>query len=247
MRKQWRTGFNAGLAGLLALLAMNAEAQEPNFGRAVVLTERDLLIGQPVNWYGPGVVYHYRLDGVGRWREQARLVASDSARMDDFGRALAQDGNTLLVGAPRKRAGSGVAYVFTRASTAAGWRQVAIIEPPTEGDHTEFASSMSLAGNDMLIGAPAVDSTGVLYHYRRERGERLDRRGGTRHPAHAGIRRARRGEWPDTRPGRAARRVRDPDARCLHPRLRRAYRPRTAGAPDSCTEGGMTFRVADPE
>ena len=32
-------------------------AQEPNFGRTLAMTESELLIGQPVNWYGPGVVY----------------------------------------------------------------------------------------------------------------------------------------------------------------------------------------------
>ena len=34
-----------------------AAAQEPNFGRAIALTGSELFIGQPVNWYGPGVVY----------------------------------------------------------------------------------------------------------------------------------------------------------------------------------------------
>jgi hypothetical protein len=50
-------------------------------------------------------------------------MASDSARMDDFGRSLAIDRNTLIVGAPRKREGSGVAYVFERTSAGADWRQ----------------------------------------------------------------------------------------------------------------------------
>ena len=49
----------------------------------------ELIVGQPVNWYGPGVVYTYGLSAVGEWQERARLMASDSARMDDFGRALA--------------------------------------------------------------------------------------------------------------------------------------------------------------
>ena len=74
-----------------------ASAQEPNFGRAIAMSPTELVIGQPVNWYGPGMVYTYRLDANGAWRERARLVASDSARMDDFGRALALDGNTLVI------------------------------------------------------------------------------------------------------------------------------------------------------
>ncbi|HEX6135399.1 MAG TPA: choice-of-anchor B family protein [Longimicrobiales bacterium] len=151
-------------------IAWPAAAQEPNFGRALALTETELFIGQPVNWYGPGVVYTYRLDAAGAWREAARLVASDSSRMDDFGRSLAVSGNTLIVGAPRKRDGSGVAYVFERASATTEWRQAGIIEPPDAGDHSEYAVSLVLADGDLLIGAPAADSTGVVYHYRRQGG-----------------------------------------------------------------------------
>jgi choice-of-anchor B domain-containing protein len=147
----------------------NAEAQEPNFGRAILLADAELLIGQPVNWYGPGVVYTYRLDASGEWQEASRLTASDYAPKDDFGRSLAIDGNTLIVGAPRKRDGSGVAYVFERESAGDPWRQTGIIEPPAEGDHSGYAASVVLSGADELfVGAPAVDSTGVVYHMRRD-------------------------------------------------------------------------------
>ncbi len=152
---------------LATCFAVAAGAQEPNYARAITMTGTELVIGQPVNWYGPGMVYTYRLDATGAWRERARLVASDSARMDDFGRALALDGNTLIVGAPRKRAGNGVAYVFTRATPAASWRQVGIIEPPAGSNGAEFATALHLAADDLLIGSPMADSAGAVHHYRR--------------------------------------------------------------------------------
>jgi len=102
------------LATVLAC-ARPATAQEPNFGRAVEMTADELFIGQPVNWYGPGMVYAYASDGE-RWAERQLLTAPDSSRMDDFGRAIAVDGNTLVVGAPRKYEGAGRVYVFTRGS-----------------------------------------------------------------------------------------------------------------------------------
>jgi choice-of-anchor B domain-containing protein len=156
----------------LAVMALSrpAAAQEPNFGRAVAMTESDLLIGQPVNWYGPGVVYTYRLDGSGAWSERSMLTASDSSRMDDFGRALAFDGNTLIVGAPRKRDGAGVAYAFERTSADGDWRQTAVLEPPRADDHSEYAAALALSGDDLLIGAPAASGTGVVYHFRRASG-----------------------------------------------------------------------------
>lgn len=149
---------------LLALsLATPAAAQEPNFGRAIVATDTELFVGQPVNWYGPGAVYSYRTDAEGRWIERSRLMATDSARMDDFGRAMAVDGNSLVVGAPRKRDGAGVAYLFTRSSASAAWSPAGTIAAPAAG---EFASALILVGNDLLIGAPTADSTGVVYHFR---------------------------------------------------------------------------------
>lgn len=159
----------AVLAVVLAGVASDAIAQEPNFGRAIALTETELFIGQPVNWYGPGVVYTYRLDASGNWTEQSRLSAADAARKDDFGRAISVHGNTMVVGAPRKRDGSGVAYVFERESSEGGWHQVDVIEPPSGGDHSSYAASVLLVGSDeLLIGAPAVDSTGVVYQLMRD-------------------------------------------------------------------------------
>jgi choice-of-anchor B domain-containing protein len=151
------------LAAVL-VLASPLAAQEPNFGRAIVATAAEIIVGQPVNWYGPGTVYAFRSDGSGRWAERQRLIASDSARMDDFGRALAIGGNTLAVGAPRKRDGRGVAYRFSRATPAAAWEQAAIIEAPAGG---QFGTALALVGDDLLVGAPG-DGAGAVYHYRRD-------------------------------------------------------------------------------
>ena len=151
---------------LAAAAAAPAAAQEPNFGRAVVLSGNELFVGQPVNWYGPGVVYAYTRAANGAWTERARLTASDSSRMDDFGRAIAVDGNTLIVGAPRKHDGDGVAYVFTRTSANAPWQQSAIIEPPAGGARS-YASALALSGDELFVGAPALDTTGAVQHFRR--------------------------------------------------------------------------------
>jgi choice-of-anchor B domain-containing protein len=151
----------------LATAVPAASAQEPNFGRALASTDNELFVGQPVNWYGPGTVYTYRLDPSGQWRERGRVTASDTARMDDFGRAIAVDGNTMVIGAPRKRNGAGTAYVFERANPTAAWRQTAMIEP---ANTRMLGLSLALAGDDLLIGAPTTDTVGVVYHYRRTTG-----------------------------------------------------------------------------
>ncbi len=172
MRKHPPTAVLATLC-VATLLPPTAAAQEPNFGRAIVTAGNEAFIGQPVNWYGPGTVTAYRADASGGWREAQRLMASDTARMDDFGRAIAAAGNTLVVGAPRKRDGAGVVYLFSRTGSGVAWRQQAMLEAPAGG---EFGAAVALMGDDLLVGAPSATGAGAVYHFRRQAdGWRLER------------------------------------------------------------------------
>ena len=154
-------------AVLTAFSVVPVDAQEPNFGRAIALEGDDLVIGQPVNWYGPGTVYTYRPDAEGTWQGISTLQAPDSSRMDDFGRALSLDGSTLAVAAPRKREGDvGVVYLFERDGNG-GWTHAHTVEPAGEADHREFGAAISLTGDELLVGSPAVGGTGVVYRYTR--------------------------------------------------------------------------------
>ncbi len=163
-------GAVVAAACAVGVSALDAHAQEPNFGRAVALTDATLAVGQPVNWYGPGVVYVYPTRGAGEWGDPTPLTAPDSSRMDDFGRALALDDGTLVVGAPRKRDGSGVVYTFQQEGSGVGWSLEAVVEPAGDADHREYGAALALSGDDLLVGSPAVDGTGVVYHYRRSNG-----------------------------------------------------------------------------
>jgi choice-of-anchor B domain-containing protein len=179
----------ATLAAVAHLLASAAamHAQEPNFGRAVAMTMDELFVGQPVNWYGPGAVYVYRGSGNEAPLAPQVLNAPDSARMDDFGRVLAVDGNTLVIGAPRKRDGTGVVYVYERPTAQAPWAFGHVIEPPKTDVHEEFGTSLSLAGDDLLIGSPAAAGTGRVYQFKREASGWM-LRGVLEPPSAAGVR-----------------------------------------------------------
>lgn len=152
---------------LSALVALPASAQEPNFGRAIEVSGDDLLVGQPVNWYGPGTVYAYRLAD-GEWVEQALIAAPDSSRMDDFGRSITLDGNAFAAGAPRKHDGSGVVYIYERTSPEAEWSHSATIEAPSGIDAREFGAAISLMDDELLVGAPAAEGTGAVVRYVRD-------------------------------------------------------------------------------
>lgn len=155
-------------AAALFALSIPLSAQEPNFGRAMTMTANELYVGQPVNWYGPGTVYAYRWGGNG-WDENQLLTAPDSSRMDDFGRAVAVDGRTLAVGAPRKHDGAGAVYVFRRTTETAAWTHDATLTPPVSG-RAELGTTLALIGDELLVGAPRAGSGGVVYRYVRSGG-----------------------------------------------------------------------------
>lgn len=155
------------LAAAALAVAHPASAQEPNFGRAVAMTGSELFVGQPVNWYGPGTVYAYTRSGSSGWAERQLVTAPDSSRMDDFGRAVAAEGNTLVVGAPRKHDGAGVVYVFGRASASAPWAHTATLTPPEEDGEAQLGRALALRGDDLLVGAPEAGSAGAVHHFRR--------------------------------------------------------------------------------
>ncbi len=153
------------IAVLFATLAITATAtaQSPNYGRAIAANGSELFVGQPLNWYGPGTVYSYRVDASGRWQERGRLIAPDSARMDSFGHAIAVDNDIMVVGAPAKQDGRGRVYTFVRATPTAAWQESASLSTPTGG---AFGSAVLLSSNELVIGAPAAGETGMVHAYR---------------------------------------------------------------------------------
>ncbi|MBI5568164.1 MAG: FG-GAP repeat protein, partial [Chloroflexi bacterium] len=93
------------------------------------------------------------------WTQQFRLIASDGAANDYFGRsvALSSNGGTAIVGADRAdvngHANSGAAYVFTRVLGV--WSQQAKLARDTNPDNTYLGYRVALSddGNTALLGA----------------------------------------------------------------------------------------------
>jgi hypothetical protein len=126
-----------------------------------------------------GAVYVFRFDGTD-WSQQAYVKASNTARIDSFGIAIAlsADGNTLAVGAYREdsnatgvggdqtndlTAFSGAVYVFRFDGT--DWSQQAYIKASNTGGTDLFGAAVALSadGNTLAVGAYGEDSnaTGV--------------------------------------------------------------------------------------
>jgi hypothetical protein len=93
-----------------------------------------------------GAVYVFeRVQGT--WTQRARLTASDGAANDEFGQALALDGDRLVVGAPFHSSG-GAAYVFD--DVAGVWSQTARLAADVAG--SDFGWSVAVDGGLVLVG-----------------------------------------------------------------------------------------------
>ena len=121
-----------------------------------------------------GSVYILRHDGSG-WDETHKIVPVSIRSNDSFGDAVGISGNTIVVGAPGdddSGSGAGAAYVFEFVNNA--WTQTALLVPPAPAAGDNFASSVDIDGDTIVVGAMLDDdnggNAGKAYIYRRVAG-----------------------------------------------------------------------------
>jgi len=134
------------------------------FGYFISLDGDTALIGalqDDDNGKDSGSAYVFTRNGT-TWTQQAKLLASDGARMDIFGNDVSLDGDTALIGAVQDDDNgfqSGSAYVFTRSGTTWTQQQKLLASDGARGDL--FGCDVSLDGDTVLIGAPADGDNGL--------------------------------------------------------------------------------------
>jgi hypothetical protein len=151
------------------LIASDAAAFDL-FGISVAISGDTVVIGA----YGDdnagrdsGSAYVFtRTDGV--WVQQAKLIASDAASLDEFGVSVAVSGDTAMVGAfseddndaiQNGKFDSGSSYVFTRANGM--WIQYAKLTASDAAAGMRFGRSLALNGDTAVVGAYADDVGGL--------------------------------------------------------------------------------------
>ncbi|MEA1938806.1 MAG: FG-GAP repeat protein, partial [Pseudomonadota bacterium] len=110
------------------------------------------------NGSGSGSAYVFTGSGAS-WIQQDKLLASDGASGDQFGRdSVAIDGDTALIGVPYDDNGS--AYVFIYDDVEEEWieQDKLIADDGASGDY--FGEAVDLSGDRALIGAWGDDDYG---------------------------------------------------------------------------------------
>jgi hypothetical protein len=124
------------------------------FGYSVALQGDTAAIGAIGRNNRQGAVYIFvRING--NWQQTTRLSASDGMPGDQFGFAIALDGETLIVGAnehdPSGIYNAGAAYVFTRINGV--WSQQEKLVASDASADAAFGGSVAVEGNTTLVGA----------------------------------------------------------------------------------------------
>jgi hypothetical protein len=128
------------------------------FGNSVAVSGDTLVVGAIGHDVGAnldeGKAYVFEREN-GSWTEQAQLTSSLGDPFDNFGKSVAIDASTIIVGAygddVGATSGQGAAYVFTR--TGASWSQQARLLAGDGAQSDSFGSAVGLSGDTAVVGA----------------------------------------------------------------------------------------------
>jgi len=139
-------------------------APADRFGISVALEEGTALVGADHDddaAASSGSVYEFVEDG-GLWVEQQKLAAADATSFSYFGRSVALEGDTALVGAVRGGgtvADSGSAYLFVRSGGI--WSQMEELNASDGAAGDMFGGAVALEGEQAVVGASRDDTAGA--------------------------------------------------------------------------------------
>ena len=133
---------------------INIPLPDPTMDVACIARLLVLLLVIPVN-VGAGTPFDPLVGN------ESKITAPDAAELDQFGRAVAIDGDTAVIGAFRGDGNvddSGAAYVYVRAGDT--WTFQQQLTAPDGGLDDSFGRAVALSGDTVLIGAAQDDDDG---------------------------------------------------------------------------------------
>jgi len=146
-------------------LIANDGASGDYFGHSVAINGDTIVVGAYFdndNGSASGSAYVFIRSESG-WVQQAKLIADDGALGDYFGRSVAIDGDTAVVGAfadDDNGNASGSAYIFIRSESS--WNQQAKLIAG-DGEYGDlFGWSVAISNDTIVVGAHYDDVNGII-------------------------------------------------------------------------------------
>ena len=139
------------------------------FGAAIAIGDGEIFVGRTgggiagATYPSPGSIYVFERADDG-W-DFAYIITGDDVEIgDEFGAALAVDGDRLLVGSPGRADGVGGAYIFERGNDGA-WAQTVEFVPPADREIRGAGASVALSGDGVYLGAPSDVGPGAVLRF----------------------------------------------------------------------------------
>jgi drug/metabolite transporter superfamily protein YnfA len=157
--------YAEGKSGWQEVAQLSSPDDRPgdNFGAAVAVYGRTIVVGAPLSGSGAGRAYVFVEAAAGGWRQAAELAEPGAAANDRFGESVDLWNDTVIIGSvPEYQPGR--IYVFTAAS---GWRHPVELKDPVNGRFDLFGSTIAISGNNVVVGAPVAFGTGRAFIFTR--------------------------------------------------------------------------------
>ncbi len=160
--------------GMVTELSSPTPTFDETFGDSLAIEGDVLFVTAPYETdagteSGAAYVFHRDQGGAGSWGGVARIVASDAAEWDNFGRAVSLQGDVALIGAVHADP-AGKVYLFAR--DAAGlWRQISTLVPAGDDGGASWSEVTGIAGQELLISGfrrdwtPLATDSGAVFRY----------------------------------------------------------------------------------
>lgn len=117
--------------------------------------------GDDVSGFNAGSVSIFRRDSDGGWLNHSTLRAQDGEGNDFFGRAVAIEGDRMLVGAPGdddRAQNAGAVYVFEW--NGVSWDEADKVFVPGAAAHANVGEALALDGTRFVVSVPHDDTMG---------------------------------------------------------------------------------------
>lgn len=141
-------GYSVAISDSFAFVSANAEDEDENGDNTLSSA-------------GSAYIFKYNKSD-NTWSQTQKIVASDRASGDGFGRSVAMNGSYAIVGAYKEgedASGSntlqdaGSAYIFSYDESGDTWSQTQKVVASDRGSGDNFGSAVSLSGKFAIVGA----------------------------------------------------------------------------------------------
>ncbi len=144
-----------------ARLAPSGLASDAQFGTSIGVSVDTVIVGTKSKSFATGSAYVFVRSGTA-WSQQAQLVSPDDASSNEFGAAVAVNGDTVLCSEAGDSELFGEAYIFSRSAGTWTVQPKLTASPGASGD--QFSTAVALSGNTAVLTSPFENSSqGWLY------------------------------------------------------------------------------------